>query len=36
MNVVRWQPELTMPVGMFERACDLLEEAVAEIDRERS
>ncbi len=33
MHVVRWQPALTMPPQMFERACDLLEEAVAEVER---
>ena len=32
MHVVRWQPALTMPEDMFERACDLLEESVAEVD----
>jgi 4-aminobutyrate aminotransferase len=33
MHVVRWQPALTMPPQMFERACGLLEEAIAEVDR---
>jgi 4-aminobutyrate aminotransferase-like enzyme len=31
MNVVRWQPALTMPSDMLDRACDILEEAVAEV-----
>ena len=35
MHVVRWQPALTMPEDMFERACDLLEESVAEVDAAR-
>jgi 4-aminobutyrate aminotransferase-like enzyme len=32
MNVVRWQPALTMPEDMFVRACDILEEAIAEVE----
>lgn len=32
MNVVRWQPALTMPPDMFERACDILAESIAELD----
>jgi 4-aminobutyrate aminotransferase-like enzyme len=32
MHVVRWQPALTMPIGMFERACDILEDAIASTD----
>lgn len=32
MHVVRWQPALAMPEAMFERACDLLEESIAEVD----
>lgn len=29
MHVVRWQPALSMPTDMFERACDILEEVIA-------
>src|SRR5262249_24035942 len=32
MNVVRWQPALTMPPDMFERACDILQDSIAEVD----
>jgi 4-aminobutyrate aminotransferase len=32
MHVVRWQPALTMPADMLVRACDLLEESIAETD----
>ena len=32
MSVVRWQPALTMPEDMFERACDIFEESIAEVD----
>ena len=35
MHVVRWQPALTMPPDMFTRACDLLEEAIAEVQAGR-
>jgi 4-aminobutyrate aminotransferase-like enzyme len=34
-HAVRWQPALTMPADMLERACDILEEAVAEVDASR-
>ena len=33
-NVVRWQPALTMQ-DMFSRACDLLEESIAEVQTHR-
>jgi 4-aminobutyrate aminotransferase len=35
MHVVRWQPALSMPEAMFERACDILEESIAEVDAGR-
>ncbi|HEX9093409.1 MAG TPA: aminotransferase class III-fold pyridoxal phosphate-dependent enzyme [Coriobacteriia bacterium] len=35
MHVVRWQPALSMPEAMFERACDILEESIAEVDADR-
>ncbi len=31
MNVVRWQPALTMPEDMFVRACDIFEESIASV-----
>ncbi len=33
MNVVRWQPALTMPEDMFVRACDILEDSIDEVER---
>lgn len=35
MHVVRWQPALSMPEALFERACDLLEGSIAEVDAGR-
>jgi acetylornithine/succinyldiaminopimelate/putrescine aminotransferase len=35
MHVVRWQPALTMSPEMFARACDLLEDAIAEVQAAR-
>lgn len=36
MHVVRWQPALSMPPDLLVRACDLLEDAIAETERTRS
>src|SRR5439155_12834972 len=36
MNFVRWQPALTMPPEMFERAIDMLTEAIASVEATRS
>ncbi|MEX0834287.1 MAG: aminotransferase class III-fold pyridoxal phosphate-dependent enzyme [Actinomycetota bacterium] len=35
MNVVRWQPALTMPEDMLMKACDILEESIAAVDGAR-
>jgi 4-aminobutyrate aminotransferase len=35
MHVVRWQPALSMPEAMFERACDILEGSIAEVEAGR-
>jgi 4-aminobutyrate aminotransferase-like enzyme len=34
-HVVRWQPALTMPEDMLDRSCDILEEAIADVDASR-
>jgi 4-aminobutyrate aminotransferase-like enzyme len=31
MHVVRWQPALNMPPDMLDRACDILEDSIAEV-----
>lgn len=31
MSLLRWQPALNMPEDMFHRACDILEESIAEV-----
>src|SRR5438067_1104720 len=35
MHVVRWQPALTTPPDMLSRACDFLEDAIAEVEASR-